>query len=616
MHRTAPLAMACVFAFATQAATPQSLDIVSKRSGFDNAGTDHNVRPGDDFFAFANGGWDHRTPIPPDRSSIGTIGTLDDRSHEQVRAVLEEAARDPESRMGTAYRAFLDVDRIDRLGLAPVEALLAKLRAIGTRDAYFAAATDAGRRGVSLPLDFKVEPDDGDPEHYTLIISQAGLGMPDRDYYLAQTPAMQAIRAAYRRYIAAMLAIAGVTDAGAADRMIALETRIARASWTEAANGDAQRTYKRMSLGAVVPGLPRSHLPAFVRGLGYATDRAIVRQPDAAAAIWSLIESEKISTLRDMLIVRALHRYANALPADVRDTDFAFYGRTVDGIEAPEPRWRQAAAFVLDAMPDDVSRVYVSRHFSPETRRAAQDMVDNLVAAFRRRIDALAWMSPESKARARRKLAEFHAQIGYPGITVPMDRLNKAVVDHLEARLLDPARLEVLMDHILERRDEWVNQRREHVAHLERRSTEAEAKLKRLYDAIENGVIDVSDPSLKDRIAELTATRDQAKGDAERAMSHILKIGPAITPESLRAFAAALRKKLRNGDGTFARDQVRAVAQRVEVVSRKEVRIRGLRSELLRTLTAASGVEAAVLGVRGFEPKWRARQDSNLRPQA
>lgn len=151
---------------------------------------------------------------------------------------------------------------------------------------------------------------------------------------------------------------------------------------------------------------------------------------------------------------------------------------------------------------------------------------------------------------------------GCPGITVPIDRLNEAVLDHLEARLLDPTRLEALMDQILERRDEWVNRRREHVADLERCATEAEAKLKRLYDAIENGVIDVSDLSLKDRIAELTATRDQAKGDAERAPAHIVKIGPAITPESLRAFAVALRKKLRNGDGSFVRDQVRAVAQR------------------------------------------------------
>ena len=129
-------------------------------------------------------------------------------------------------------------------------------------------------------------------------------------------------------------------------------------------------------------------------------------------------------------------------------------------------------------------------------------------------------------------------------------------------------------------------------------------------------MIDTSDPSLKTRVAELATIRDQTRGDAERAIGHIERIGPAITAESLRAFALAARRKLRKGDGTFARDHLRAVAQRIEVVSKSEDRILGTRSELLRTLTAASGVEAAVLGVRGFEPKWRARLDSNQRPQA
>ena len=203
---------------------------------------------------------------------------------------------------------------------------------------------------------------------------------------------------------------------------------------------------------------------------------------------------------------------------------------------------------------------------------------------------------------------------GCAGITVPMDRLDGAVAEHLESRLLDPARLEEMMDQLLERRDEWVDRRRTHVAELERRATEAEAKLKRLYEAIENGVIDMADTSLKDRIAELTMIRDQTRGEAERAIGHIERIGPAITAESLRAFAQAARRKLRKGDGTFARDHLRAMAQRVEVVSKSEVRILGTRTELLRTLTAASGVEAAVLGVRSFEPKWRARNDSNVRP--
>ncbi len=200
---------------------------------------------------------------------------------------------------------------------------------------------------------------------------------------------------------------------------------------------------------------------------------------------------------------------------------------------------------------------------------------------------------------------------GCPGVSLPMDRLNAAVIEHLETRLLDPARLEVLMDQLLARRDDWVSERRLHVAEMERRATEAETKLSRLYEAIENGLVDMGDPPLKARIGELTAIRDQAKGDAKRAVAHIERINPEITPESLRAFALAAKRKLRHDDGTYARNYVRAVAQRVEVHSKTEVRICGTRTELLRTLTAASGVEAAVLGTRSFGPKWCRLGDSN-----
>jgi putative endopeptidase len=379
------------------------------RSGFDVAGMDRDVRPGDDVFAYANGGWMERTPIPADRSTVGTIGALDDRSREQVRAILEDAAHDSSSRMGTAWRAFLDTAAIERRGMAPVAPLLARVRAVGTRAGYVAAAAGLGKLGVALPLDFTVEPDDGDPDHYALIVSQAGLGMPDRDYYLADTAAMRDARAAYRRYLAAMLALAGIAGADAADRLLAFETRIAQASWPTDASRDAQRTYNPLPLDRAGP-----RLPALVRALGYDTTRAVVRQPDAVAAILALVDAEQVATLRAMLAVRLLHRYAAVLPAAVRDADFAFYGHAIDGIDTPEPRWRQAVGFVLDAVPDDVSRVYVARHFSPATRAAAQALVDNLVAAFGRRIDALDWMTPETKTRARRKLVSFRAQVGYP----------------------------------------------------------------------------------------------------------------------------------------------------------------------------------------------------------
>ena len=208
---------------------------------------------------------------------------------------------------------------------------------------------------------------------------------------------------------------------------------------------------------------------------------------------------------------------------------------------------------------------------------------------------------------------------GRRGLTVPMDKLDRAVVDHLEWRLLDPARLTTMMDQLLERREEWNERRRGHIAELRKRASEAEAKLKCLYEAIENGVVDTVDPSLKGRIAELIAVRDQAQTDAERATSAVERLGLAITSDSLRrfAFAFAARRKLWNEDGTYRRDHLRALAQRVEVVDPSEIRIVGSKTELLRTLAAAASAEsAAAAGVRSFIPKWRARRDSNPRPMA
>jgi site-specific DNA recombinase len=184
---------------------------------------------------------------------------------------------------------------------------------------------------------------------------------------------------------------------------------------------------------------------------------------------------------------------------------------------------------------------------------------------------------------------------GCRGLTVPMQKLDRAVADHLEWRLLDPQRLATLMDQLLERRDEWNERRRGHIGELRKRAAEAEAKLKRLYEAIEKGVANVADPSLKDRIAELTAVRDQAQADAERATAAVERLGPAITPDSLRRFALAARRKLRNEDGTYRRDHLRALLQRVEVVDPTEIRIMGSKTELLRTLAAAASVESAGL---------------------
>lgn len=201
---------------------------------------------------------------------------------------------------------------------------------------------------------------------------------------------------------------------------------------------------------------------------------------------------------------------------------------------------------------------------------------------------------------------------GCKGLSVRMDRLDDAVAAHLEKRILHPTHLTSLMEHLLERREDWIARRGTQIAELRKRATEAEAKLKRLFEAIENGLVDLNDASLKERIAELTAIRDQARLDTERAAAAMERVGPTINVDTLKSFASSARRKLRNRDGSYRRDHLRALAQRVEVVSKTEVRLVGNRTDLLRTLVASSGVESAAIAVRSFVPKWRARKDSNL----
>ncbi len=204
-------------------------------------------------------------------------------------------------------------------------------------------------------------------------------------------------------------------------------------------------------------------------------------------------------------------------------------------------------------------------------------------------------------------------ETGCKGRTVPMEKLDCVVAEHIEQRLLQPKLLEQTLLRVLDRREERAKSRTAHIAELRKRATEAEAKLKRLYDAIENGIADVSDPMLRERVTELKAIRDQARADAERAEGALDRIGPSITPQALKTFASQARRRMRTESGGYRRDHLRALAQRVEVDT-KEVRIMGSKGVLLRTLVAASSAKTAGFGVPSFVPKWRARRDSNSRP--
>lgn len=385
------------------------------RFGFDEAGMDRSVRPGDDFYAYANGTWTKHTPIAADRSTVSLFTRMADTNTARVSEILEAARHDAGSRMGAAYASYLDHARVEKLGMAPMKPWLDRVLAVHDLAGYRALLPDALRLGITLPVGVDVQPDDGQPDRYAAVISQAGLGMPDRSYYLGGDAPMPATRSAYVAWLARMLVLAGQGDAAKrADAVMAFETAIARASWTPLQNRDAARTYNPTTLGALKAASPNLGFDALLGAAAGDAAPVVVMQPDAIAAIDKLVASTPANVLRDALLIQSLHAYADVLPDAVADADFAFHGKVLDGSEQREAIRQRAANFAVEAVPDDVGRVYVARWFTPQTKAAALTMVKGIIAAMDHRLDQLDWMAPATKQRAHAKLRNFSPRIGYP----------------------------------------------------------------------------------------------------------------------------------------------------------------------------------------------------------
>ncbi|WP_210358557.1 M13 family metallopeptidase [Sphingomonas beigongshangi] len=382
------------------------------RFGFDEQGMDKSVAPGDDFYAFANGSWTRTTAIPADKASFGAFDTLADLSRDRTRTILEAAAKQRGSKIGTAYATYLDTATIDRKGLAPVQPWLTKIKA-ATRSNYAALLAEADRNGIGVPFGAGVGQDDKAPETYVVEMRQSGLGMPDRDYYLDAKNAKE--KAAYEAHIAKMFTLAGEPNAAArAKALVDFETQIAQVSWTRIDSRDATKTYNKMTVAQLAQSAPGFDFVTYLKGIGTPVDTLIVSQPSAIQGIARLVGAAPIAVLQDQLLLRTLDGYASVLPSAFDQEQFAFYGTTLSGTPQQEDRWKRAVGFTSGALSDDVSKLYVQRYFPPETKAAADQLVRNVIAAMGKRIDALQWMAPETKVKAHAKLAAFTPKIGYP----------------------------------------------------------------------------------------------------------------------------------------------------------------------------------------------------------
>ncbi len=383
--------------------------------GFDVAGMDRSVKPGDNFYKYANGTWEKITPIPADKSNYGMFTALDDLSKTRTRELLDAAKGDPNSKIGVAYATYLDQAAIEAKGLAPIQPWLTEIKGLSSKAGYAALAAKASQAGVGGPFGAYVGPDDKQPTVYALQTAQAGLGMPDRDYYLSTDAKLVEQRKAYEAHLAKMLTLAGEPNAAArAAAVVALETQIAKAHWTRIESRDANKTYNKMTVAELQRRAPGFDFATYFRGLGANTTDVIVAQPTAFTGMAKVIGAAPLGVLKDQLLLRSLDGFAGVLPQKFDQENFAFYGTVLSGTPQQEERWKRAVDFTADAVADDVSKAYVAKYFPPATKAAADELVRNVTEAMGRRIDNLDWMAPETKAKARAKLAAFTPKIGYP----------------------------------------------------------------------------------------------------------------------------------------------------------------------------------------------------------
>jgi putative endopeptidase len=383
--------------------------------GFDTAGMDRSVVPGDNFYQYANGTWAKNTPIPPDKSNYGSFNILDDLSRERTRGIIEEQAKDRNSKIGNAYASFLDTAAIESKGLTPLKPWLREIAAVKSRAGLAGLYAKARANGVQIPFALTVNQDAKNSSKYALHMYQSGLGMPDRDYYLSTDPKQVETKAKYLQHLTNMLTLAGEKNAAArAQAILDFETGIAKASWTKAESRDADKTYNKLTVAQLGRQAPGFDFPTLLHGMGVKVSDLVVAQPSAITGIAAIVAKAPVGVLKDQLTVRSLDTYAAYLPSAFDKESFAFYGTVLSGTPEQEPRWKRGVDFTVGALGDDVSKLYVARYFTPETKAAADQLVHNIIAAMDRRIDKLDWMSAETKAKAHAKLAAFTPKIGYP----------------------------------------------------------------------------------------------------------------------------------------------------------------------------------------------------------
>jgi len=391
-------------------------------SGIDATAFDKTVRPQDDFFRYVNGAWLDKTPIPADKPSYGSFEVLYDKAQDDLRAIVEDAGKKggaPGSdarKIGDFYASFMDEAKAEALGVTPLRAELAAIDAIATKSDLARAFAHLYMIGCDTPFAVFTEGDFKDPKTNAAFVYQNGLGLPDRDYYTKDDAKLAEYRTKYVSFLSMMHRLAGLPspDAAATDIM-ALETHLAKAQWTNVETRDMVKMYNKVAAADLAAQFPGFDWAAWTGELKIASAPAlIVGQPSYVKAVAAAVSEWPVDRWKPYLKSSVIRGYAPYLTKAFVDARFEFYGKTLSGTPEQRPRWKRAVQAIDGNLGEMLGKLYVERHFPARAKARMEQLVANLRLAYKDGIDHLEWMSPETRAQAQIKLAAFTPKIGYP----------------------------------------------------------------------------------------------------------------------------------------------------------------------------------------------------------
>lgn len=390
------------------------------RSGLALEELSAEIRPQDDLFRHVNGAWLERTDIPEDKARWGSFHLIAEQAEKDVHAIIEESQRadaGTEARkIGDLYTSFMDTARIEELGGAPLVDVLARVDAIDSIPGFLRTVGEFERDGIAALIHLYIEPDPGNPARYVPFFIQGGLSLPDESYYRLDN--FQETRIAFRTHVQRILELAGVAEAEAsADLIVALETELATHHWDNVASRDAVKTYNLKTWDEVQElvgvdltpwrdGMAPDHADAFAE--------INVYQPSFLEGLGVMLSDEHLDGWKAWLRFAVVHSAAPFLSDEFVAENFSFYGTQLTGVPVNRERWKRGVSLTEAALGEAIGRVYVERHFPPSAKEAMDELVANLVEAYRQSISELEWMSPETRDRALAKLDSFTPKIGYP----------------------------------------------------------------------------------------------------------------------------------------------------------------------------------------------------------